>query len=225
MEIWANNEKVPFQLTKEETLGDLISSLLILCNQANKVVLEVTVDGNVLPLEERDKFEQQSLQGVKRVDLKLENKLPIAIFALEEAKRLLPEFRGNLSDVSELLMAGQKHKAMSLFGNSLVLWRKVINFLRTVGVSYHINFNDIEFDGKKLEEKNLELLKTLQEIKAAIEREDIVSLSDLIEYELIGKVEEQSQVIDRLIIEVKRIDKKVQEEIKAKIQMSTAVAP
>jgi len=223
MEILANNEKLPFEITKEETLGELISSLLILSNQANKVVLEVIADGKTLPLEEREKFESQPLAEVKRVELRIENKLPIALFALEEAKRLLPEFRGSLSEVAELLMAGQKHKAMSLFGNSLVMWRKIINFVRTVGVSYHINFSEIVFDGKKIEEKNLELLKTLQEIKAAMEREDIVSLSDLIEYELIGKVEEQDQIVNELVKTVKERDKKIQEEIRTKLKtyMST----
>jgi len=224
MEIWANNEKLPFEITKEETLGDLISSLLILSNQANKVVLEVIVDEKTLPLEEREKFEDQSLKSVKKVELRVENKLPIALFALEEAKRLLPDFRTSLSEVSELLMAGQKHKAMSLFGNSLVLWRKIINFIRTVGVSYHINFNEVTFDGKKIEEKNFDLLKTLQEIKAAMEREDIVSLGDLIEYELIGKVEEQVQMIDKIIKIVKERDKKIQEEIQSKLDLSTVTS-
>ena len=84
MEILANKEKVPFQLTNEKTLGELISSLLILCNQANKVVLEVSLDGKVLPLEERNKFENQGLDGIEKIELKVESKLPIAIFALED---------------------------------------------------------------------------------------------------------------------------------------------
>lgn len=220
MEIWANNEKVPFRLTKEETLGDLIGSLLILSNQANKVVLEIVVDGLPFPLEDRAKFEDRPIREVHKVELRVENKLPIALFALEEAKRLLPEFRTNLGEVSELLMSGQKYKAMSLFSNSLVLWRKIINFIRTVGVSYHLDFNEIFFDGKRIDDKNFELLKTLQEIKAAMERGDIVSLSDLIEYELIGKVEEQSQIIDQLVGAVKDRDKVIQNEIRAKIQLN-----
>jgi len=218
MQIFANKQLIPFELKAEKNLGDLVDSLLLLTNQVNKVIIDIKVDGQQISLGERDALQQKTLDSIEKVELMIENKLQLVLYALSEAKSLLPQFSSNLSEVSELLMAGQKHKAMAIFGDSLVTWRKVINYLKTAALSYQLNFNKIMLGEKTIEEKNYELLHVLQEIKKAMEKEDIVSLGDLIEYELIDKVNEQTKIIEELETIAKRTDQEILEDIQAKLQ-------
>ena len=221
MDIFANNQKLPFEFHNEKTLGDLIGSLLILTNQANKIITHITIDGETLALDQKDQYKDRLLEDVQKLELSLEEKLDLVLFALSEARNLLPQFTANLSEVAELLMGGQKHKAMNIFGNALLTWKSVINYLKTVGISYRLDFSTIRFDDKTIEEKNIDLLKILHEIKAAMEREDIVTLGDLIEYELIPRIDEQTQVIDKLEDIVRAADKKAAADLKEKLQQAT----
>ncbi|MFC1809295.1 hypothetical protein ACFL3D_04160 [Candidatus Omnitrophota bacterium] len=221
MQIFANKQLIPFEIKHEKTIGEIIDSLLLLTNQVNKVIIDIKVDGASVSLAERDTFQNTSLEGIEKIDLLIENKLQLVLYALQEAESHLPKFSVNLSEISELLMAGQKHKAMALFGDALVTWRKVINYLKTVALSYQLDFNKIMFGEKTIEEKNYELLHVLQEIKKAMEKEDIVSLGDLIEYELIEKVNEQGKIIEELKKIAKDKDTEILDAIKAKIEGST----
>lgn len=218
MQIFANKQLIPFEIKNEKNLGDVIDSLLLLSNQVNKVIIDIKVDGAAISLSERAGVQQKGIDDIGKIELMVENKLQLVLYALQEAKSLLPKFSANLSEVSDLLMSGQKHKAMSLFGDSLVTWRKVINYLKTVGLTYQLNFNKIMFGDKTIEEKNFELLHVLQEIKKAMEKEDIVSLGDLIEYELIEKVNEQAKIIESLEGIAKKLDEEILEDIKARLQ-------
>ena len=220
MEIWANNQKIPFEVQQEKNLGDLITSLLLLTNEANKVIMEIEVDGEIVPLEERQKYESRPLENIKRVNLVVEGKLQMSLFALAEAKRMLPEFSVKLSEVSGLLMAGQKNKAMTIFANSLDTWRKIISYLKTVRVAYKLDLTNVTYDGKNIEDKNTELLKSLQEIKVALEKEDVVALSDLLEYELISQIDEQVKIIEKIEDVVKEADVKVQEKLQSQIEVN-----
>lgn len=217
MQIFANKNVLPFNITTEKTLGELVNSLLLLTSQANKVLTDLVVDGTPVSLDDRESFQERPLNGIETVDLTVGNKLEIVLYVLLEAKKLLPQFQASLSEVADLLMAGQKHKAMSLFGTALGIWRKVVNYLKTVGMSYELNFGAIQFEDKSLEEKNMELLGVLQEIKKAMENEDSVMLGDLIEYELLEKVAVQGRIIDELIKIIQETDKRVNEEIRAKL--------
>ena len=93
-----------------------------------------------------------------------------------------------------MLISGQKHKALTKFGETLELWRQVVNFLRVIENSFNLKFNEIEVNGKKVETANTELYSLLNSIKKAINDEDLVTISDLVEYELRDKFEEQKDI-------------------------------
>ena len=59
--------------------------------------------------------------------------------------------------------------------------------------------DEIQIEGRSLKELNDELFSTLQETKQAMEQGDLVSLSDLLEYELVTKIQQEKALLDHLI--------------------------
>jgi len=57
----------------------------------------------------------------------------------------------------------------------------------------------VDVGGRSIEEMNGELLAALQDTKRAMEQGDLVALSDLLEYELIAKIQDERALLDRLI--------------------------
>ena len=198
MEVIANGQTIPFTPAEEKNLKDVIETLLLISHQANKLVVECKVNGEKVSLLDRSSFSDMPIEDIQKIELTVENKVTRVFESLDEIERLFPALISSFAEVSDTLIAGQKHKAMVSFSESLNNWRKIINFLRVIESSYKVKFDEVEVNGKKVEDLNKELFELLSQIKTAIENEDLVTIGDLVEYELKDKLEEQKSIISSL---------------------------
>ncbi len=213
MEVIANGQKIPFNLTDEKNGKEVLQTLLLLTNQANKLIIECKINGEPVSLLERDKFAEHSIDSIKKIEILVESKSQKIISCLEEINNLFTKIGDSCSDVSNMLITGQKHKALTLFSEILDSWRKSINFLRVIESSYKLKFNETEIQGKKIEVSNEELYKVFCEIKKAIENEDLVTIGDLVEYELKEKIKEQKNIIVGLEDIIKKETQKLEQQV------------
>jgi len=195
MQVIANGQQIPFSLTEEKSLKDVVETLLLLTSQANRLVIECKVNEEPVSLLDRTGLQDISVEKIDKIELRVENKTTRVIESLDEIERLFPIIINSFTEVSDTLIAGQKHKALTAFTQSLGNWRKIINFLRVIEASYKLDFDTIEINGRKVDDLNTDLFNILNEIKKAIENEDLVTIGDLVEYELKDKLEEQKSVI------------------------------
>ncbi|MBU1862405.1 MAG: hypothetical protein KKH94_01930 [Candidatus Omnitrophica bacterium] len=198
MQIIANGQVIPFTVNEEENLSDVLKTLLLLTNQANKLVIECKVNGELIPLLERDKYTEKPVESIQKIEMLVENKGERIIESLKEMEHVFPIIIDSFSEISNTLIAGQKHKALTKFSETLKMWRQLINFLRVIEASFKLNFKEIEVNGKKIDDASAELYDILNEIKKAIVNEDLVTIGDLIEYELKSKIEEQRNICTAL---------------------------
>lgn len=198
MKIVANGAEIPFNLTEEEHFGDLVKSLLSLTNQADKLVLECKLNGEVVSLLERENFKNIPIDDVELVELKVSSKSGSIMSSLDALDEALSVFIQSFSEVSDALISGQKQNAMKKFGNTLGNWKEVVNFLRVVESSFDIDFSKMIVDGKPVSQSNDELFSLLEQIRNAIVSEDTVTIGDLVEYELKDKIEEQRVICKQL---------------------------
>jgi hypothetical protein len=213
MQVIANGQQIPFSLTDEKSLKDVIETLLLLTNQANRLVIECKVNNEPISLLDRTNLHDIPVDEIETVELSVENKTTRVIESLDEIERLFPIIINSFSEVSDTLIAGQKHKALTAFTQSLGNWRKIINFLRVIEASYKLNFDEIEVNGRKVDDLNNDLFNILNEIKKAIENEDLVTIGDLVEYELKDKLEEQRSIISTLKTLVQEKSNSIEQQI------------
>lgn len=71
-----------------------------------------------------------------------------------------------------------------------------------VGPVFNIDLSSIEVNGKSLEDKNTELQDFLNETLSILENNDIISLSDILEYEILPALEDVEQYIDLVLAKV-----------------------
>jgi hypothetical protein len=198
MEIIANGQQIPFTVAEEKNLKDVIETLLLLSSQANRLIIECKVNEKPVSLMDRTGFEDMPIETINKIELRVENKTIRVLESLDEIERLFPIIINSFGEVADTLIAGQKNKALTAFSESLGNWRKIINFLRVIEAAYKLNFELIEVNGRTIDKINSELYDLLSEIKKAIENEDLVSIGDLIEYELKDTLKEQQSIIGSL---------------------------
>ena len=213
MEVIANGQKIPFNLTDEKNCKEVLQTLLLLTNKANKLIIECKVNGEPISLLEKDKYADRSIESINTIELLVENKTKRVISCLQEIENLFTKIGDAFSDVSNTLIAGQKHKALTMFSEALDNWRQIINFLRVIEATYKLKFSEIEVNGKKIEDANTELYNVLTEVKKAIVNEDLVTIGDLVEYELKDKIKEQKNIVINLQNIVQQEAKKLEKQV------------
>jgi hypothetical protein len=198
MKVIANGQNIPFTISDEKNLFDLLSTLFMLTNKADKLIIECKVDGEVVSLTEKDKCIKRSLDSIGTIELILENKARKAVETLSEVEKIYPKLISECNEVSNYLLSGQKHKAMTVFSKCLNSWRKIINFLNIIEGAFGLKYSEIDVNGKKIDTATHELYDLLNEIKKAIQNDDVVTIGDLIEYELKAKIDEQKKIVAAL---------------------------
>jgi len=127
----------------------------------------------------------------------------VLIHSLKEIKDRLPEQLKNLEEIAYSFQAGKD----SIGSEKLQIFIDFIySYSRTccqAAPVFEINLRDVIVDGISLDEKNGEINSFLSEIVEVMENNDIISLTDILEYEIKPALENLEFYIDNLI---KRIE-------------------
>jgi len=194
-------EGKPFQIDvpHDATYGAIIKTVEELMTQKNRIVSGVSIDSKKLTPDEEETLTDQVIAADSRIDVEVIEARALLIKALEEAEGDLPGLSESMRKVAFSLQTGLKQEAFTIFQGCLEVWRQVINLLQLSQDILQCDLENVDIDGKTIREINENLVQVLMETKEAMEADDLVRISDMLEYELCAKAEEEQKVIQWLI--------------------------
>ena len=92
MEVIANGQKIPFNITEEKNWSDVLKTLLLLTNQANKLIFECKINGEIISLIERNKYTDHTVESIEKIEITVANKAERVIESLKEIEKVYPTF-------------------------------------------------------------------------------------------------------------------------------------
>ncbi len=95
---------------------------------------------------------------------------------------------------NDLQIGNEKH-AMENMQILIETLESIISLLQLIKTTFSLNYKNIIYDDKSVEEYNIELTGILKELLEAMEANDTVLISDLIEYELSPRLEKYREVL------------------------------
>lgn len=110
---------------------------------------------------------------------------------------LIPEIGTNLQSGKEL-------EAFNGMKNVIGMMENIVYYLSKLEGLYKLDYSAIEIDGQKVEKINEDFFNLLKEVSQAFTQNDIVLLGDLLEYELIGKLEIYHRIFKDLIVIIEK---------------------
>jgi len=198
MELHVNNELQAFNYDTGATIGDIINSISAGLKSENRVICQISLDGNIIAEKEEGKFFAKKVSSINKIDLLVEKVEKVAINGLGSLEGLIPELVKVLGESADCFRTGETTRAQDLFNSSLDALEIVPTILDGVRVSMSLDFNRITFEGTSLLALENEMLKTMKAIFDVQENRDFVSLADLIEYELIQNLSTWFRVIPEI---------------------------
>lgn len=199
MQVTIGDVEVDLSSSGIRTLGELIDAVQNAAAEKNEVVVGIVLNGEPLGPEQEAAQRERELEPDDGIEFAVQDASVLLRGALEQSRDSLPELQDKLEQVAAALQCGSRQEAFSLFSDCLTHWRQVIQLLQVSQTCLGYDSDEIQIEGRSLKELNDELFSTLQETKQAMEQGDLVSLSDLLEYELVTKIQQEKALLDHLI--------------------------
>lgn len=180
LRIFVNNESLDFKAEKEENIGELMGEIEAFCNKNGHSVYKIFLGEDELSLEKLDEI------FAKPVNSDME--LNLFTLSADDIKESLNEIKTSLFSQAESLKEVGVKMQTNEDGFVLCLIAEISKNLKTLfeylGLLERINVDTSSLEGESILEKQGQINEFLQEITVALEEKDIITVSDLSEYEL-----------------------------------------
>lgn len=193
MDFFVNGEKLDITLQGEKTIGEVLRSFEVSCEQNNLATVSITIDGKNISAEEFDE--------VFKNELKDDTKIEVTVISEEAIKESFRMSAKEITDVIELLknvpvemQSGKDTKAKQ----TIIKLSDVMNaFCNTITWSslFPATFGDIKVGDDSLSQFLADLSPILKDFSDALENSDSVLIGDLAEYEICPRLESLSTTL------------------------------
>jgi len=162
-------------------------------NQINELFHDVTTLFRVLLCS--DALKHLIMQSVDSPD--------VLFHTLLDLKAMVSQQMDNLEAIAGMYQKGKDNEALEIIHTLVDFLYLYMRTCYQISPVFGINLSDIEFNNQSLEELNIRLQDMLSEIVLIMENNDIVSLSDILEYELKPLIGEVDNYLDILLQKLK----------------------
>jgi len=190
---------------RDDTIAHYVKMLDVLRHRVVKFIAEMKEDGEIdiedsLFINLKEIFNIfLSSEEMKRLIIESIDSPDVLINSLKEIKDNLPEQKAVLEKAAVSYQTGNDNQGMEQLFNFIDF---MFNYTRTcyqISPVFEISLKDIVIGEESLEEKNRELQILLNETVDIMENNDMISLADILEYEMVEIMENLEKYIDLLL--------------------------
>lgn len=182
-----NGVPLDFELEGEKTAGEIMAQLEALCESSGMTITAVRSGGKEIPESELDAFFAAGIESISDLEIEAISGVEILGMAGEAAKDFA-QLSAELQDIPLLLQTGRGRGAMDAITR---LSEKMESLTRLLPL---LSLGGIPDDALKIEEMNpgeylASLFPFMEEVAAALEQEDTVTIGDICEYEIAPRLQ------------------------------------
>lgn len=182
MNITRNGEPLDTQgLAGLSTIVEIVSALAKKFGEEGQVILKVHLDNRPLSL---DELPSENLVPGSHLEMTTDSLEAVALYTTNEALNQLPGFSAVIDQIIEDLIKGEKNTAFKRFSELMKEFHALIQIMQTLHGTLHYKSCDNKELVAQLETLADKMMNILSEVKSAMHQDDLVSLTDLIEYEI-----------------------------------------
>ena len=190
---YINGDPVEVQLEGEETIGDVLKSFEITCEENAAAVIGITVDGKTITADTFDEEATKPLGKDTKFEFSVVTKDSIKQ-SFAELSKLFDELSLQMEDVPVSLQSG-KNKEVS--DSIKKVADSIDNFCHIAALAslFPQDFGSTKIDGKQFGDFFKEFSPILSDFEQALTNNDTVLIGDLSEYEICPRLKAISQAL------------------------------
>ena len=193
---YINGEPVEVQLEGEETIGDVLKSFEITCEENSAAVIGITVDGKSITAET---FDEEAGKPLSK-DTKFEFSVVTKDSIKESFSALAKLFEELSQKMEEVPVALQSGKNQEVSDSIKKVADSIDNFCHIAALAslFPQDFGTTKIDGKQFGEFFEDFSPVLTDFEQALANNDTVLIGDLSEYEICPRLKAISQALNSM---------------------------
>ena len=193
---YINGEAVEVQLEGEETIGDILKSFEMTCEENSAAVIGISVDGNTITADTFDNEAGKPLGKDTKFEFSVVTKDSIKQ-SFSALAQLFSELSVQMENVPVALQSG-KNKEVSESIKKVA--DSIDNFCHIAALAslFPQDFSNTKIEGKDFSEFFEEFSPVLIDFEQALSNNDTVLIGDLSEYEICPRLKAISQALNAM---------------------------
>ncbi len=190
------------------SMGQLLEQLRGFLSDNQLAITRLSLDGEELSGEREAGLVGEPPDVYQSLDVRAVGVHGLALSILEGAREVLPSIEDNFVKVASGLIAGRPREALGLLAQGMDACASVIRSFEDMRKLFTLDLGAIQLGDESLAQKTTRMHDFLLDVAEAIRIQDLVTVSDLLEYELTPLIEtwgEATFVLEALIREDARI--------------------
>ena len=190
---YINGEQVEVQLEGESTIGDVLKSFEITCEENQAAVIGITVDGTTITAETFDEAAAKPLGKDTKFEFNVVTKDSIKQ-AFSGLSTLFSQLSEKMEEVPAALQSG-KNKEVSDSIKKVADSIDQLCHIAALASLFPQDFNETKIDGKQFNEFFEDFSPILLDFEQALKNNDTVLIGDLSEYEICPRLKAISSTL------------------------------
>ena len=193
---YINGEQVDVQLEGEETIGDVLKSFELTCEENAAAVIGITVNGKTITAEVFDEEATKPLDKDTKFEFTVVTKDSIKQ-SFSELSKLFSELSEQMENVPVALQSGKNAEVSESIKK---VADSIDNFCHIAALAslFPQDFGSTRIDGKQFAEFFNDFSPILSDFEQALADNDIVLIGDLSEYEICPRLKAISQALNKI---------------------------
>ncbi len=187
-QITINHKNFDNSTTSKGTLNDVLEEIIHEFAGQEKVVTNITVDGECLSHENEQKHLQNPASDYKDVDFTVISSLDLAYEALDDCSGYIDNVIEKIGHLTTLYADNKSPEANKLFTEIIEIMDLFVQLMTKIHSTIRRQHPERLSANKTLQALEIHLLSIMRALLPAKEKEDIIMLCDLLEYELVDNL-------------------------------------
>ncbi len=188
----------PVSVESGTSLGEVLKRVDSYLWTRKRMMVSVCINGHEVSPEELGQESARTGDSVQTVQVRSEPAAALADKTLSEVEDHLPALAQTVKELAALFQQDKVAEGLEGCKRVTEIWMEIVSKERRAAGAVQLNLDELEVDGKSINEHQAELNRFLQEALQAMERKDYLLLGDLLEHELAPRLDTELKIVNEL---------------------------
>tara|TARA_R110002072_G_scaffold288917_1_gene455517 strand:- start:199713 stop:200324 length:612 start_codon:yes stop_codon:yes gene_type:complete len=182
MNLSINKRLIEIKLEEDTTVLDLINAQYL--ESKEKVVTEVILDGEKFFLDDENNFANTLVKDIGDIDLSVKTSMELANEALDSCNSYIDTVIASIDQLTASYQQGDQQLANAQFAEAIEIIDLFVQLITGIHKTFKRNVVNLSEQTPIVQKLEIHLFSIIKALLPAKEKEDIIMLCDLLEYEL-----------------------------------------
>jgi hypothetical protein len=183
-----NNQLVEKNLTHDSTVNDVINSVISEVAEKQGIITSIKLDGNEIEYDRSPNVLVSPIGDHNKIDFTVQSSIELALEALDSCSRYIDIIVAKIHKLTDYYNNNQLNAAHAQFAEVIEIIDLFVQLMSKINNTLRQNAPDTFTKTPLIKNLEIHLLSILKALVPAKEKEDIIMLCDLLEYELVDNL-------------------------------------